>query len=182
MMSKAFLFLCCILVAGAVSAEPVQASYPLMKLKCVTVDAQNGSPFDRPSALMVIPSPFKVTISQKRLKFAKSLLAFEGGKSYQVGQPPITEADVANPSGRYGNLKARQADDDIPTGFTADGVTYELQAITGFKVKESRPDKSTVIDTKATIRVTLEAVTDTAVRGAPVWSGDCVLSNFVEEK
>jgi hypothetical protein len=180
MMRVVLLALACLPLAGPLFAQPGQPNYPLMKLKCVTAEAQEGSPFNSPSALVFIPSPFKITNSDKRLKFYESLIAFEGGRTYQLAQPRITEADMNNKSGRFGDLKARQGDDDIPTSFTADGIVYELQTVTGFPIKERISDKSFKIDMNASIRVSLEVVTDTVKRAPPVWTGNCVLTNVVE--
>ena len=178
----ALLALVCLPLTGPLFAQSGQSNYPLLKLKCVTAEAQEGSPFNSSSALVLIPSPFKITNTEKRLKFYKSLIAFEGGRTFQVVQPQITEADMNNPSGRFGDLKARQMDDDIPTAFTADGTVYELQTVTGFPIKERPADKSFKIDTDASIRVTLEVVTGTVKRTPPVWTGNCVLTNVVEPK
>ena len=165
--------------ASAQSEEAV--SYPLSKLVCATTTALEGSEFDVRSALIFNPVPFHITNGDRRLKFYRGLIAFEGGKSYQLAQPRITQSEMNDKDSRFGNLRQRQSDDDIPTAFTSDGVEYELQAITGFTVTERTGENTFTINQFDPITVILEAVTDSSTRETPVWTGQCTMSYIKDE-
>ncbi|KEO91525.1 hypothetical protein EH31_02320 [Erythrobacter longus] len=158
--------------------EPVKPSFPLMQVDCETVAAAAGSPFDFPTARIMIPTPFHLVSSEKRLKLYKSLLVFEGGdEGYLISQPKITQADMKNSSGRFGDLQERQSDDDIPTGFTIADTVYEIQSVTSFPVTERIGETSFKIDQTITFRLKIEEVTTSTDRNPPVWQGDCVMTN-----
>ncbi|MEM6828030.1 MAG: hypothetical protein AAF553_08800 [Pseudomonadota bacterium] len=155
--------------------------FPLMVVRCQTKRALEDSVFDATQAMVLMPSPWKITSDEKQLKFHHGLIAFAGARtSYQIRQPEIFQEDMDNRESRFGDLKARQADDDIPTTFSLDGFEYEIQATTGFPIVKRIDGKSFTIDRKAMIEVKIEKVTDRMVRDEPVWAGQCHMTDIRE--
>lgn len=174
MMKLAFTFPTLLILASpsfAQSADPVPV--PFNQLDCTTVGALRGSEFDTERATIIFSVPFNITNSDRRLKFYRSMIAFGDQKAHQIVQPRITQADMRDRSGRFGNLRERQEDDDIPTGFVFNGVQYELQTITGYEITERTGENSFRINQDDPIRVKLEVVTQSNERGPPVWVGEC---------
>ncbi len=84
-------------------------------------------------------------------------------------------------SGRFGNLRERQADDDIPTGFVANGVEYELQTVTGYRVTKRTGENSYQINQDDPITVKLEVISESIERDPPVWVGECIKSGLLAQ-
>ncbi len=166
-----------IALAACLSAGQAQANeperLPFHALTCETINALEGSEFDAENATIILSVPFNITNSDRRLKFYRSMIAFGDTKAFQIVQSRVTQDDMSDKSGRFGNLKDRQKDDDIPTGFLSDGVEYELQTVTGFKVTERTGENTFKINQDAPIRVKLEAITNSSEREPPVWVGEC---------
>ncbi|MDA9918483.1 hypothetical protein N9D37_01160 [Erythrobacter sp.] len=169
------LFSSVLFLSSPILAEDTKSErIPFNQLNCRTIDAVEGSEFETDRVTIILSVPFNITNSDRRLKFYRSMIAFGDNEAYQIVQPQITSDDMSDKNGRFGNLRERRDDDDIPTGFEADGVEYELQTVTGFEITQRTGENTFTINQDDPITVKLEAITDSNEREPPVWIGECI--------
>ncbi|MEL6239199.1 MAG: hypothetical protein AAFQ90_11500 [Pseudomonadota bacterium] len=172
-----------VMAASVQALEPEDAPseprmYPLKQVSCDAVQNQEDDLFSASKALIIVPVPYTITNERRRLKFYNGLLAFGDVRDgYTIGQPKIFQADMDDRNGRFGNLKARQSNADIPTTFSFKDQLYEIQATSGFPMKKRIDAKSFSIDASASFEIKIEAVTESIDRADPVWIGTCKMKS-----
>ena len=154
---------------------------PFHLLTCKTISAEEGTEFDVDYATVVHSSTFTITNSERRLKFHNSLIAFGFSKAFQITQPKITKSDMVDKSGRFGDLRARQKDDDVPTGFTSKGIGYEIQAVTGYDAGE-KVGRGYRVNPFVPITVKIEEISNSIEREPPVWVGECNMTRLARKR